>query len=136
MLKLGRLTLSGELIADHYGLHRYLPDEAITWSRSFYYRDLLYKHKTPIKGVGGYFNLNWQGRYVSINLNYGEYHPQQIGQPLHDELNRRLLASCRIRLLDGLHLFFSGLLENDRPREPVFSGASPYMYMTGLQVVF
>jgi hypothetical protein len=135
MIKLGRLTLSGELIADQYGLHRPLPDEAITWRRSFYYRDIHYQFKTPIKGTGGYINLNWQGKILSINLNYGEYHPQQIGQPLHDELNRRLLASCRIRLYEGLHLFFSGLVENDRPREPVFSGASPYMYMTGLQFV-
>ncbi len=133
MVRLGRLTLSGELIHDRYGLHRPLSEAEVTWPRSYYYRDIHRAFKTAITGTGGYVNLNWQGSSVSVNLNYGEFHPVQIGQPLHDEMNRRLLASLTIRFFEGLQLFVSTLFENDRPREPVFSGASPYMYMLGLQ---
>jgi hypothetical protein len=132
MVKSGALTLSGELISERYGLLHPLSDDEIFWPRSFYYRDINYQLHTPIKGTGGYLNLQWQGRRVSLNLNYGEFHPQKIDNPLHDAVNRRLLASCTLRLYNGLHVFVSTLIENDRPRESVFSGASPYMFLAGL----
>lgn len=134
-LLLGALSISAELIHEQYGLHRPLSEEEITWPRSYYYRDINFDTKTPIKGTGGYLNLKWTARGFVLNLNYGEYIPEKIGQPLHDEVNRRLLASLSLSLFDGLEGFVSLLIENDRPREPVFSGASPYMYILGMQYV-
>jgi hypothetical protein len=133
-VRAGAFTLSGECIRERYGLRQPYPEERIFWPRSFYYRDIFYQLETPIKGTGGYVNLSWENRAVSLALNYGLYRPQRIGNPLHDAVNRRLLASCAVRILQGLSPFVSVLVENDRPREPVFSGASPYMFLAGLQV--
>jgi len=132
MLTSGDFTLSGELITEHYGLRKPFGEDEIFWPRSFYYRDIFYQFETPINGTGGYLNLLWKSRRVSINLNYGLYYPQQIDRPLHDAKNSRLLVSCSWQLVAGLHAFVSALIENDRPREPVFSGASPYMFLCGL----
>jgi hypothetical protein len=132
-VRAGAFTLSGECIRERYGLRCPYDEDRIFWPRSFYYRDIFYRPGTPIQGTGGYVDLAWENRAVSVALNYGIYRPQRIGNPLHDAENHRLLASCAVRIARGLSPFVSVLIENDRPREPVFSGASPYMFLAGLQ---
>lgn len=113
MLKLGRWRLSSELIYDQYGLRRPgLAPNDITWGRSLYYRDLNQGLYDPIEGVGYYLNLDYEGERITTSLNYGEYHPEQIGVPQHDEVNRRGLIKTSFFFTPQLELYGIGLIEN------------------------
>jgi len=133
MAALGKWRFSAEVIADEYGLHHPFPEDQIFWPRSFYYRDIFFAENTFITGIGGYIDVQVSGKRWLVSLNYGEYHPKKIGNPLHDEINRRFLVKYLSRFRGGWEAFAAVLVENDRPREPVFSGASPYAFILGMQ---
>lgn len=135
MVKTGRFRLSSEIIYDEYGFHREYSIDDVFWGRSYYYRDSFYKHKTPITGTGGYIDLQYEtpdSRWF-LELNYGEYHPKEIGHIYHDDPIKRAIVKVRIRLAPNLHTFGVGLFENKRQKEPLFKGASDYAFLLGLQ---
>ncbi|MCP5047586.1 MAG: hypothetical protein GY940_10465 [bacterium] len=135
MFKAGAIRISSEVIFDEYGFHRDYSIDDVFWGRSYYYRDIFYKHKTPITGVGGYIDLQYETPTFMLELNYGEYHPKEIGHPYHDDPIRRVLVKLRVQLGDQFHAFGVGLFENEREKEPLFEGASPYGFLLGLQYV-
>jgi hypothetical protein len=135
MFKTGKLRVSSEVIYDEYGFHREYAIDDVFWGRSYYYRDIFYKHKTPIKGYGGYIDLQYETPAFFLELNYGEYHPEEIGHIYHDDPIRRVLVKLKLELAAGLHAFGVGLFENKREKEPLFKGASDYGFLIGLQYV-
>ena len=46
-------------------------------------------------------------------LNYGEYYPRQIGNRLHDHINRRGIAKVVYRFAGQFESYSMVLLEND-----------------------
>ena len=130
------LTLSGEVIYDEYGLYRNYNEAEIFWNRSLYYRDIFYKDKTPITGVGGYLNLGYKYAKLNIDLNYGLYYPKVIGNPYHDDPNHRGIVKIAYNLTSELQVFGVGLLENERKTESWKSDASPFAFEVGLQYKF
>ncbi|MEN8153196.1 MAG: hypothetical protein ABFR75_04175 [Acidobacteriota bacterium] len=129
----GNFTISGELIYDEYGFRKEFDSDNIFWKRSFYYRDIFFKFETPVTGFGGYFNINYSRKKLLMNINYGEFHPEEIGNPLHDTPVKRLIAKVIVELVPGFDIFLVGIGENERPKEPVFSGASSYAFSFGLR---
>jgi hypothetical protein len=90
MVRWGYFTFSGEAIYDEYGFRQpgFDPDN-ITWGRSIYYRDQNYQIFKPITGVGYYLNLGFEKGPWCITLNFGEFYPQELGDPRHDVVNQR-----------------------------------------------
>jgi hypothetical protein len=133
MIKHGRFRFSAEVIYDEYGFRKeYNPDD-ISWKRSLYYRDVFYKYETPVTGIGGYIDLQYETPHWSAAANYGEYYPKEIGQPFHDDPVKRMIVKFRIRLASDFHLFCMGLFENKRQKEELFQGAHDYAFLCGLQ---
>ena len=133
MFKLGSIRIAGEAIYDEYGFHRQYEIDDVFWGRSYYYRDIFYKYKTPITGIGGYLDVQYETTKLLLELNYGEYYPEEIGNPYHDDPIKRGLAKLRLRLAEGFHAFAVGLFENKREKEPLFAGASDYGFLVGFQ---
>lgn len=131
--QVSRFTFSGEWIWDQYGFHRPFEEEDIFWPRSLYFRDIHYQYKTPIKGQGGYLNLLYRYSRVTVNVNYGQYTPQEIGHPLHDPPIKRLVGKIAVSLMRDFRIYFAGLLENQREEESWSSGAKPYAMLLGLE---
>jgi len=133
MFKLGKIRFAAEALYDEYGFHREYEIDDVFWGRSYYYRDIFYKHKTPITGRGGYLDIQYETSKLFIELNYGEYYPKKIGHPYHDDPIKRALAKIRLKLANGFHAFALGLFENEREKEPLFAGASDYGFLVGFQ---
>lgn len=130
------LTLSGEVIYDQYGFYRNYSESEIFWNRSLYYRDIYYKDKTPIAGIGGYLNLGYKYAKLSIDLNYGLYYPEKIGNQYHDEPNHRGILKIAYNLASELYVFGVVLLENERKTESWKSDERPFAFEVGLQYKF
>ncbi|MCK5055657.1 MAG: hypothetical protein KAT34_03325 [Candidatus Aminicenantes bacterium] len=133
MVKAGRFRFSAEVIYDEYGFRKEYKEENIFWKRSLYYRDVFYKYETPVTGIGGYINLQYETRRWSVEVNYGEYYPEEIDSPFHDDPIKRGVVKLRIPFAPGFHLFCMGLFENDRRAEDLFKGASGFAFLLGLQ---
>lgn len=133
MFKAGHFRFSAEIIYDEYGFRKEYQEEDIFWKRSLYYRDVFYKHETPVTGIGGYVNLQYDGGRWFVEANYGEFHPEEIGHPFHDDPTRRTVIKLRARLAADFSLFSMALFENNRQKEALFSGASGYAFLLGLQ---
>lgn len=113
MFHFGRWRLSSEVIYDQYGLRRPGLDlNDVFWGRSLYYRDLNQGLYDPIEGLGYYLNLDYEGEWITTSLNYGEYHPEQIGVAQHDEINRRGLIKASYFFTPQLEFYGIGLIEN------------------------
>jgi len=114
MLRRGPWTLSGEVIYDEYGFRRPGFDPAdITWGRSIYYRDQNYRMQTPITGIGYYLNLAFEAERWAAWLNYGEYYPQQLGDPKHDIPNRRGIVKAVYALTPHLEMYAVVMMETE-----------------------
>jgi hypothetical protein len=114
MVRRGDLTLSGEVIYDEYGFRRpgFDPDH-ITWKRSIYYRDLNYRTGVPITGIGYYVNLGWDRGPWITSLNYGEFYPEEIGDPRHDVVNRRAIVKAALAVTPYLQAYTVVMIESD-----------------------
>jgi len=131
--KIKKFVISGEWITDKYGFHRPFDEEDIFWGRSLYFRDIHYAYNTPIIGKGGYINLMYETERLIINLNYGEYHPQQIGNPLHDPPIKRWVAKFAFTFAKKVRIYLTGLIENQREEESWSSGAKPFAGLVGVE---
>lgn len=133
MISSGNFKISGELIYDEYGFRKEFDSDKIFWERSFYYRDIFFKFETPVTGLGGYLDIRYSKKRFLLNLNYGEFYPEETGNPLHDTPVKRGIVKLILELVPGLDIFIVGIGENERPREPVFSGAGNYAFSFGVQ---
>lgn len=92
MVRRGPWTLSGEVIYDLYGFRRQFDPLDSTWGRSIYYRDQNIGPFQPITGLGYYANLGYSQGHWTTMLNFGQFHPKQIGDARHDVTNWRAIA--------------------------------------------
>lgn len=114
MWRSGPFTLSGEVIYDEYGFHR--PDldpNDITWRRGIYYREQNRAFKQPIHGVGYYLDLQIDRPTWTCMLNYGEFYPLAIGDPLHDVTTRRGIVKLIYYFTPHCSCYSMVLLENN-----------------------
>jgi hypothetical protein len=128
-----KFILSGEIIYDQHGYHQKKGEENGT--TSLYYREI-YSKGNSIYGIGGYLDLGYKDEKWAIHLNYGEYYPEKIGNPYHDDPNKRLLINIVYRILPEVHVFATGLLENERYEEEWRKEQSPYGYIVGMRYTF
>jgi hypothetical protein len=115
MIRSDPWTLSAEVIYDEYGMRR--PGTALTdifWGRSLYFRDVNEGLNLSITGVGYYVNLGYEGPAWSISLNYGEFYPEQLGVPEHDQPIRRGLVKASRFWTPQFETYGIVLVENDR----------------------
>jgi len=129
----GQFTIYAEGIYDEYGFRKEFDSDDIFWERSLYYRDRFYQFETPITGMGGYLGIRYSRPRLLLDINYGEFHPEEIGDPYHDTPIKRGILKFTYNFTREFSLFAGALLENNRPREPVFSGASGYAYTAGFR---
>ena len=128
----GKFAISAEGIYDEYGFRKEFDSDDIFWERSLYYRDQFYKTETPITGIGGYIDILYKNEKFIFNLNYGEFHPEEINDPYHDTPIRRGIVKFIYNFSKEFNFFIGALIENNRIRESVFSGAKGYAYIAGL----
>ena len=116
MYRTGRVIVSSELIYDEYGFRKagFDPNE-ITWNRSLYFRDQNLAHLKPLTGVGYYVGVVIEGPWGTTSLDYGEFHPKQIGDPRHDTPTRRGVVKHIRSLSPFADIFGMALIENSLP---------------------
>jgi hypothetical protein len=137
MYRFGPWILSGEVIYDQYGFHRPgFSCNDITWYHSLYYRDQNVAMKKPITGVGYYANLGFQAERWSGMLNYGEFYPEEIGDPLHDVTTRRGIAKLVYHFNPMCDVFSVVMLENDLPNAQEGRTRNGQFVLTGFQASF
>lgn len=131
MLRHGPWTLSGEVIFDHYGFRRPGFDQQdVFWGRSLYFRDINDAYHRPVEGVGYHVNLGYEGPLWTLALNYGEYHPEQLSNRLHDAVNRRGLFKASRHWSRHLETYGVLMVENSLPN--AFAGhARNGIYVVG-----
>lgn len=137
MVQHGRFRLSGEAIYDEYGFRRpgYNPDD-IFWEHSIYYRDVNKAPYTACQGFGYYVNLDYIGERMTTTVNYGEYYPDELDIPQHDQMNRRLLIKGAYRINRVIQSYTAAILENGDYVAQDRRKRIGYMVMTGLQANF
>jgi hypothetical protein len=144
MLRRAAFVLSGEAIYDEYGFRYDISDADVFWQRSLYDRDLYYKRKTPIHGRGGYVDLTYYGEKLTAGINYGEYHPKELGITVydgreinHDEPIKRWIVKTAYTIAPGLQAYGVGLFENNRRTESdMRSDVTGLVILAGLQYRF
>ncbi len=129
----GNFFIYAEGIYDEYGFRKEFNSNDIFWGKSLYYRDQFFKSETPITGIGGYLGLRYHNKKFILDLNYGEFHPEEIGDPYHDPPVKRGILKIIYNFTKEFNLFAGILIENDRLRESVFSGAEGFAYLAGLK---
>ena len=133
----GAWTLSGEVIYDEYGARRPVFDPLeMFWPRSIYYRDQNFADDTPITGVGYYLNLNYQSDTWLWALNYGEFIPKQIGDPLHDVTTRRGIVKASRQYTEMFELYAMVIIENDVANAQAGRTRKGLLYSFGGQFVY
>jgi hypothetical protein len=128
-----KFVLSGEITYDQHGYHQKKGEENGT--TSLYYREI-YVNGNSIYGIGGYLDLGYKDDHWNVHFNYGEYYPEKVGNPYHDDPIKRLLINVVYRILPEVQVFATGLLENERSIEDWRKQQSPYGYWFGLQYTF
>jgi hypothetical protein len=137
MRRWGSWTLSGEVIYDEYGARRPVFDPLeMFWPRSIYYRDQNFADDTPITGVGYYLNLNYQSDTWLWALNYGEFIPKQIGDPLHDVTTRRGIVKASRQYTQTFELYAMVIIENDVANAQAGRTRKGLLYSFGGQFVY
>jgi hypothetical protein len=137
MVTQGNWDLSAEASYDEYGYKKpEINQVPITWQRSYYYRDI-YNGKTNgrLNGIGYYVNLGYTQPRYRLDLNYGEYYPRAVGNPLHDTMNQRLMAKGTFLIMPRLEGLVSLIFENRRPAE-AWRGYDPWGVFTSVQTYF
>lgn len=137
MVRWGRFELSSEAVWDKYGFREPFDPNNIFWGRSIYYRDVFNGTKDgALHGFGYYFNLAWTYGRTRIDLNYGEYYPQKIGDPLQDDVTSRLMMQTSVEVMHGVHWFLVLMGENDRAKEFWRRNQHGFVAYSGVQWLF
>lgn len=135
---LGRFLLYGELLYDQHGFKRdffnLTADPNNLGARSLYGQDV-FNGGTPISGTGYYLAAGYRADRYLLDFSYGDYFPQQIGNPAHDQPVHRCVAKMQYWLTRNVQTFAVGLLENSRPFVPPLTPGT-WAVFTGCQFTF
>jgi hypothetical protein len=136
MYRWGRFILSGEVAYDQHGFRKPYDPMDITWIKSIYYRDAYKGYVDPIGGVGYYVNLGIDLDPWTINLNYGDYYPEKIGNALADMPNHRGIVKADYRFTKCLDTYLVVMKENDGYIAQDNRKRIGVTVLTGLEFVF
>jgi hypothetical protein len=137
MRRWGCWTLSAEIIYDEYGARRPSFDPLnMFWPRSIYYRDQNFADDTPINGLGYYLNVTYQSDTWQWMFNYGEFMPEQIGDPLHDVTNRRGIVKASRKFFETFEFYTMIIIENDVENAQAGRTRKGLLYSFGGQFVY
>jgi hypothetical protein len=133
----GPWGVAGEVIYDQHGLRRPgLELDEITWGRSLYNRQLNHGWNQPIEGTGYYASLIYADGDRLWTLGYGEYFPEQIGDPIHDAPTRRILAQVHWSWSSHVSSFATTYWENEVPAAQAGRARHGFFALTGVQYAF
>lgn len=133
----GQFRLAGEVLLDEYGTRRPGLDlNDITWGRSLYNRQLNEGLYDPITGTGWYLNATWTRARGTSVVGFGQYFPEFIGDPVHDQNNWRLLLKNSWQLGARTELFASGFIEPSLENFAIAHTRYGYLWLAGLQFHF
>ena len=133
----GRWVVYGEATRDEYGFNHdfnKFGNYSSLGVRSLYGRDVYVPG--GLVGWGYYAGFGYRGEKLLVDLNYGSYQPQHIGNPVQDSAIVRAVIKGDYALTPHLHLFAVSLIENRRPRDGVLDAYNPWAVTTGFQFVF
>jgi len=134
----GNFVFYGELLYDEHGFRRdfyaLTADPNNLGRRSLYGRDV-YNGPDPVTGVGYYVAAGYRGDRYLIDLSYGDYFPEEIGDAAHDEPIHRTVAKLQYWITSNLQSFAVGLFENDRPFVTGLNRGT-WAFFTGCQFTF
>jgi hypothetical protein len=137
MYRFGHFTLSGEAIYDQYGFkHPGFDPDDIFWGRSIYFRDLYNPSGGPITGFGYYLDLGYRDDRWYLGLDYGEFYPESIGNPLQDVNIRRGLLKFNYWFTPQLQSYSMLLLETSGQTAQLGLPRNGVAVLTGLQFTF
>ena len=130
----GNFMLAGEAIYDQYGLRRPGTDlNDIFWGRSLYHRQLNNGLNQPLEGVGWYLNAIWTFSRSRTVLGFGQFHPEPIGDRIHDTVISRLLAKQTWMLSERVECYGTAFLENSVESFTLGHDRMGHSIMSGLQ---
>jgi len=135
----GNWDLSAEAIYDEYGYRKAVFDPtAITWPQGIYYRDIYAgRIDGKLTGLGYYLNLGYTQPRYRLDLNFGEYYPRSIGNPLHDPANRRWILKSTVLMIPRVEALSTLIFESKRPVVEEFrSNYAPFAVCCGVQTYF
>ena len=139
-LKFKRFSIYAEGVIDQHGLYRDLNAEGNPLAlgpRSLYGRDIFVAPRRAIWGGGFDVGVLFRGDKFVVDVNYGLYFPEAIGNAAHDELIHRGVVKLLYAVGPRVQIFGAGLVENKRPHEvPFFDRAPPFAILGGLQIGF
>jgi hypothetical protein len=151
MIQFGNWVLSSEIIYDIYGMHREFDPNDIFWKKSIYYRQINKAEKEPISGWGGYIDLTYDYHPWLFSLNYGEFHPEQLTVPDHNDrirgeyayyyanhniVNRRFMAKLGWNFTQHIQWYGAWLLENGGYTAQSGRPRKGNALLTGINVAF
>jgi hypothetical protein len=132
----GRWTISGEVLYDEYGFSREFDPDSIFWGRSIYYRDVHRSDDTEITGLGWYVDCLYHGERWLLEANYGQFHPDTIGVPQHDQINHRGIVRVAYDITESLQVYNVLMIENRFADAQLGRTRRPWLEMVGLQYLF
>jgi hypothetical protein len=137
LVRSGCWGLAGEFIYDQYGMRRPGLDlDDITWGRSLYNRQLNIGWNEPMSGVGYYAGVIYHDACQTWTLSYGQFFPESVGDPIHDEPTHRLMGQLHWRCGTHLSHFTSAFWENEVPQAQAGRARHGFYVLTGLQYAF
>lgn len=137
MLRFGRCTLSAEAIYDEYGFRQVdFPTDEITWYHGLYHREQNRAFMKPITGFGYYVNFGYDGPCWSWSLNYGEFDPMTLGDPVHDVTTRRGIVKLIHHFTPAVDAYGAVIIENDVPDAQDGRHRQGAYLLAGLQAAF
>jgi hypothetical protein len=66
----------------------------------------------PLTGVGYYVGADCHMHHLLVSLNYGEFYPQELGDPRHDVTHRRGIVKVDWDFAPHLSLYSATMIEN------------------------
>lgn len=137
LFRTGRWAWAGEFIYDQYGIRRPGLDlDSITWGRSLYNRQLNVGLNQPIEGLGYYSSVIYLENCRTWTLTYGQFFPNQIGDPIHDTTTHRLMGQVQWWWSDHASSYVSTFWENEVPNAQAGRTRYGFYLLTGLQYAF
>jgi hypothetical protein len=134
--QMGRFTLSGEVIYDEYGFRDDFDPDAIFWGRSIYYRDQHKSDGSAITGLGWYVDALYRGERWLLEVNYGQFDPEDIDIPQHDQINHRGILRVAYDITRNLQIYNVLIMENRFTDAQDGRDRRGWLEMAGLQYLF
>lgn len=140
-VSLGRFLIYGEGVIDQHGFLRDAENNPEfnplnLGIRSLYARDVFKEAEKAINGNGAYVGVCYRADDWLLDISYGRYIPERIGNEDHDKPTNRFLMKTSYIAARNLEVYLVVLAENKRFTEGLLSNSKPYSVWFGMQYGF